>query len=294
MLPANPPQADTDIQLLGMWLHGRSEHTLRAYRRDIVSFLEFTDNKPLRECSVKDIQDFADYVSAKGLSLSSQLRSLSAVKSLFSFARRLNYLIYDPGTAIKLPTIRRTLTDRILTESEVWRIINATGRKRDRILLKLLYFTGMRRSEVTCLKWKDLVEREVGGQVNIWGKGNKERVNLVPAELWNDMLRLRDVTAGENNTVFRTRNNNPLTGSDLDRIVKRAVKAAGIDKPVSPHWFRHSHVSHALDNGAPPHLVQHDVGHASLSTTGNYAHARPNESSSYYIKPNLNKPLPEH
>ena len=65
--------------------------------------------------------------------------------------------------------------------------------------------------------------------------------------------------------------------------MKRAAKAAGINEAVFPHWLRHAHVSHALDHGAPAHLVQQTVGHASMATTSRYAHARPNDSSSRYL-----------
>ena len=65
--------------------------------------------------------------------------------------------------------------------------------------------------------------------------------------------------------------------------MKRAAARAGIDLPVSPHWFRHAHASHALDRGAPIHLVQATLGHASIATTGRYLHARPRDSSSRYL-----------
>ncbi|MBK9129438.1 MAG: tyrosine-type recombinase/integrase [Phycisphaerales bacterium] len=67
------------------------------------------------------------------------------------------------------------------------------------------------------------------------------------------------------------------------RIVARAARVAGLEKDVSPHWFRHAHASHALDRGCPIHLVQSDLGHASVSTTGQYLHARPGDGSSRYL-----------
>ena len=65
--------------------------------------------------------------------------------------------------------------------------------------------------------------------------------------------------------------------------LKIAAKRAGLSPAVSAHWLRHAHVSHALDRGAPAHLVQATVGHASLATTSRYAHARPSDSSSRYL-----------
>ena len=74
-----------------------------------------------------------------------------------------------------------------------------------------------------------------------------------------------------------------LDPSQVHRIVKIAAKRADLSDRVSAHWLRHAHVSHALDRGAPVHLVQATVGHASLATTSRYAHARPNDSSSRYL-----------
>ena len=75
----------------------------------------------------------------------------------------------------------------------------------------------------------------------------------------------------------------PLSRSQLWRIVRKAARAAGIKEDVSPHWFRHAHASHALDRGAPAHLVQQTLGHQSLATTSRYAHARPDDSSGQYL-----------
>ena len=75
----------------------------------------------------------------------------------------------------------------------------------------------------------------------------------------------------------------PLTRQQLWRVVKGLAKRAGLPAAVSPHFFRHAHASHALDRGAPPHLVQQTLGHASLATTSRYAHARPDDSSARYL-----------
>ena len=84
--------------------------------------------------------------------------------------------------------------------------------------------------------------------------------------------------------VFRSRKGGAaLDPSAVHRIVKAAAARAGLPEAISAHWLRHAHVSHALDRGAPAHLVQATVGHASLATTSRYAHARPNDSSSRYL-----------
>ena len=84
--------------------------------------------------------------------------------------------------------------------------------------------------------------------------------------------------------VFASRKGSgQLDPSHVRRIVYAAARKAGLAQPVSPHWMRHAHASHALDHHAPIHLVQATLGHASVATTGRYLHARPTESSSFYL-----------
>jgi site-specific recombinase XerD len=83
--------------------------------------------------------------------------------------------------------------------------------------------------------------------------------------------------------VFRSARGGHLDASQVHRIVKAAAARAGLAPAVSAHWLRHAHASHALDRGAPIHLVQATLGHASVATTGRYLHARPQDSSSRYL-----------
>jgi integrase/recombinase XerD len=76
-----------------------------------------------------------------------------------------------------------------------------------------------------------------------------------------------------------------ITERRINYIVKAAAKRAGINPATSAHWLRHAHASHAIDGGAPITLVSQTLGHADLKTTSVYAHAKPNDSSSRYLKP---------
>ena len=116
----------------------------------------------------------------------------------------------------------------------------------------------------------------------MFGKGGKTRAVLLKASIWQELAAVRP--ADPDAAVFRSRNGGgALDPSQVHRIVKRAAGRAGLSDAVSAHWLRHAHVSHALDRGAPVHLVQATVGHASLATTSRYAHARPSDSSSRYL-----------
>lgn len=229
-----------------------------------------------------DLQGFSDELMEGDLSIGSAKRILASIKSLFSFGHRLGYLIFDVGRPLKIPHSRETIAERILSQEEVQQIISSVEYKRNRLIIKTLYYTGIRISELVSLKWRDLQFRDEGGQMTILGKGGKANVLLIPEELWSELLELRTTLSNEG-PVFRSKKGGHLNPSHVERILKNiAVKAIG--KEATPHWYRHSHASHALENGCPIHLVQKQLNHSSVATTGRYLHARPTESSSKYLK----------
>lgn len=280
--PVVARQAETDSQLIELWLHGKSRHIQRAYRSAADRLLGFV-SKSIHQIKLGDLQAFADHLEQSNLMASSRNRALAAVKSLFAFGHRLGYLAFDVGRVLLLPGHRDGLAERILDESEVFRIVQAEPNARNHALLTLLYGAGLRVSEVCGLTWRDVQAREDGGQLTIYGKGNKTRIVLLASSVFGVITSLRE-GGGNDSPVFRSRKGGHLDPSQVLRIVQIAARRAGVAKPVSPHFFRHSHASHALDHGAPIHLVQATLGHASISTTGRYLHARPTDSSGRYLR----------
>ncbi len=98
-------------------------------------------------------------------------------------------------------------------------------------------------------------------------------------EMWDALIEQYGLTGNPNVDALIF----PLSTSQICRIVRKAAIAAGIAKPVSPHWFRHCFCSHAIDRGAPIHLVQRDAGHSSVAVTSRYLHARPKESAARFL-----------
>jgi len=276
-----PQQADNDAHLVELWLHGRVENTQDAYRRDAARFLDFVD-RPLRQVTLGELQAFADELAHDGLKPSSIYRKLSAVKSLFAFGHRLGYLPFDTARPLVLPSFPSELAERILDEAEVCRMIALENHPRNQAILMVLYGGGFRVSEVSALKWRHLQARESAGQVTTFGKGGKTNTVLIPASVWQAVVKLRG-DALDDSPVFRSRKGGHLDCSQIWRIVRKASERAGIDKSVSCHWLRHAHASHALDRGAPIHLVQATLNHTSVATTGKYLHARPTDSSGNYL-----------
>ncbi|MEL6611068.1 MAG: tyrosine-type recombinase/integrase [Bacteroidota bacterium] len=303
-----PSQADDDVHLVSLWLHGKSLNTRDAYERDVRAFVDFVD-VPLQQVTLGMLQGWADSLARAGLAASSRARKLSAVKSLMTFGHRLGYLPFNVGAAVSPPKAKDTLSEKILPEAAVHRVLavadalaagtDAFTDRRNALALRLAYATGGRVFELVGLCWRDCLEREdkgkgATGQITLFGKGNKTRRVLLSPTTWATVRehRAREASGGAgepDHPVLRSRkaapsgDPRPLTRQQLWRVVKRLGQRAGLPEAVSPHFFRHAHASHALDRGAPPHLVQQTLGHASLQTTSRYAHARPDDSSATYL-----------
>jgi integrase/recombinase XerD len=275
-----------DARLIELWIATKaSRHTRRAYAFEANRFLRF-HAQPLAQVTLADLMAWIGHLSPSATSASIN-RALTAVKSLLSFAQQIGYLNFNAGAAVKLRPSRDRLASRILDEPEIAHLIAAATEGRNRVLLKLLYASGVRVAELCALRWSDVLERREGdGQITVFGKGSRTRTILLQAGIWNQLQSLRN--GAENfDPVFRSSRGGALDVSQVRRIVYAAARKAGLEQNVSPHWMRHAHASHALDRGAPIHLVQTTLGHASIATTGRYLHARPTESSGFYLPKDL-------
>lgn len=277
-------------EAIALWVHGKSVHTQRYYRRTAHQFLAWV-GKPLERVTLADVQEYATTLETSGLAKSSQARAIASIKSLFTFIhKQLGILRVNPAAPLAAPKSKDTLAERILSEATVLLIINLETNLRNKALLKVLYVAGLRVSELTQLTWRSLQSRDDGGQVLVYGKGGKTRAVKLPASLWGELQLLRTNTEAKLDApVFPSRKGKGnLTQVQVNRIVKRAAgRVPGIDREVaakiSPHWLRHAHATHAMDRGAPIHLVQATLGHSSVATTGRYLHARPTDSSARFL-----------
>ena len=273
-------------ELIELWLHGKSPHSQRAYRQDVSCFLAFVEMKPLPFVTLNDVQAFASALESQGYSSNTKGRRLGAVKSLLSYGHSIGVLPVNVGAPLKSSKGKETLGERILSESQVLTMIALTANLRDRVLIRFLYATGCRVSELCQLKWRSLRAAGNGcGQVTLFGKGRKTRTVIFSAETWGLLVSLRG-DAGADDPVFASRKGKGrghLDPSHVRKIVVAAANRAGIQGKVSPHWLRHSHASHALERGTPISLVQQTLGHASIATTGVYLHARPTDSSALHL-----------
>ncbi|MGD0473151.1 MAG: site-specific integrase [Candidatus Velthaea sp.] len=129
------PPDTTDDELVAMWLHGKSPNTIRAYREDVAAFRAFT-GKSLRATYLSDLQRCADNVVGAPTTLARRLRAL---KSLLSFAAKLDYLAFNFGAALRGPKLEQKLAERILSERQVFALLEAVeDQLRDHALTRLL------------------------------------------------------------------------------------------------------------------------------------------------------------
>jgi integrase/recombinase XerD len=274
-----------DSEIIDLWLQSQaSTHTQSCYRRDVARLLAHV-GKPLAKVTLADLHSFAQSLVEEGLAPISRARTIAATKSLFGFCQRMKWIHVNPAAELPLPRYELRLAERILSEGDVQLLLVAQQRPRDHVLLHLLYTAGVRVSEACRLRWRNLSPRGDAGQITVMGKGGRTRAVALPPELWTALNQLRK-SAGNESPVFASKSGQPLDRGRVRAILRRVAERAGVaDKTpqISPHWLRHAHASHALDRGAPIHLVQATLGHSSIATTSAYLHARPGDSSARFL-----------
>jgi integrase/recombinase XerD len=263
----------TDADIIALWLHGRAERTIESYRLDIEQFLNFA-SCPLADITLETLQGFSTHLQQRNLKNSSRTRKLNVVKSLFAFATEQRHISMNIAAAIKPPKTSTNLAGRILSKEDVATLIASASSERDRLFLLLTYAIATRASETCSLKWENFTVRSDGKvQVSICGKGGKVASVMVPGSVWRQLQMLRR----EGSRLF------PFTRREGHNIIKRAVKNAGLNPKISLHWLRHAHARHAIEAGAPIHVVRDSLRHSSIATTNWYLESFPDESSSNYL-----------
>ena len=281
---------------------GRSYYTIRGAKyglADLAKFLE-EEKAPCLEDLTSDIlyeyqQELAFRLTAKGrlLSLRTQGQSLGVVKAFTRFLKQKDYLVRDPGEAIKLPKKPKRLPKVILSGNEIQKLMDAPNIRtnkgyRNRIILEILYDTAIRRSELSGIKINHLDLN--AGFIHIHGKGDKDRV--VPlskrvcrlVENYNIMVRPEFLQGKDTGHLILNRWGQKMDPNSIWAVVKRCAYLAGIRKTVSTHTFRHTCATHMLRNGAPVRHLQEMLGHESLESTQLYTRVTINDLKKIHAK----------
>jgi len=281
-----PPSFGPDVEKFLDHLRlvgGRSESTTLAYRRDLHTYLRFVYASGVRRMNDITPEIVGAYIVSppmKKKKSSSVARNLSAIKSFHGYRMKTGKSPNNPARLLPSPRIGRRLPV-VLTVEEINRIlagpIGDTPRlRRDRAILEILYGSGLRISELGGLRIPDLLFSE--SLVRVWGKGGRERIvpvgksAIAALELYLADGRLDFVGPRAEDFVFLSAHKRPFSRMGLWLVVRQWVEAAGVDKQVTPHTFRHTFATHLLEGGADLRAVQAMLGHESITTTQIYTH----------------------
>ena len=261
-----------------------SPHTLRAYRRELER-LEAALGEgrkaapPWDAVSSDDLRRFladrGEQVGRRSLG-----RTVSVIRSFFSFLRRVGLAEENPASGLGIPKFPRTLP-RYASESELEKVfateeVPDEATARDLALLEVLYGSGLRASEAVAMNWGDVSFDQRRLHIRA-GKGNRDRMAPLSQPAREALKRLASIQRSQGtqgkaaSPVFRNVRGSRLAVRSVGRIVKTAMQRAGLP-PMNPHALRHSCATHLLDDGADLRSIQDLLGHSSLTTTQKYTH----------------------
>jgi len=256
-LPPELKKLETELKLRGF-----SKQTSKMYLFYNRKFLEFIKKSP-EDITDDNIKEFlASKISDDLLSNSSVALIKASLKFFYTDMLGKNMsLIKTPKASKKLPVV--------LTRQEIKDLIDNTENIKHRLLIELLYSTGLRLSECINLQYSDLDMNDGTGWVRL-GKGAKDRIFIISDMFKKDLLGYMEKTgAGGKGYIFVV-NGKKMSPRGMQHAIKVSAERAGIDKPVHVHTLRHSFATHLLENGVDIRKIQKLLGHSNLQTTQIY------------------------
>jgi len=244
-----------------MKLRGFSDNTIKTYITVNTLFLKWVKKQP-EEVLEQDIKDYLADLISKDMATSSIALKKAALKFLY------DEVLKKSIVNLKTPKIPRKIPV-ILTKEEIRNLIDAASNPKSKLIIQFLYSTGLRLSELIKLKVDDLEMGERVGWVRK-GKGNKDRIfilsNTLTRELDKYLLTLKE----DGKYLFPNNFGNHISSRNVQLIIQRVAKKAGIKKQVHPHMIRHCFATHLLESGVDIRKIQELLGHANLQTTQIY------------------------
>ena len=268
----------TDERIIEMWLHsgkrGNSTATQDSYLHTWLEFAAFV-RRPLQSVTLDALQTWRGSLIGKP---ATQKRKIATIKSLFAFAVKVGYLRMSPAVMLEAPHVPQNVSAHVVSVVDLARILDATETPLEDTLVRVLYGSGARISELLSLTWEDVTPREDGKGAHLFiasGKGRKTRTVGINGSAYTALLALRGETAQRTDYVFATRNGTAIDRHAAHRLIKKILQRAGVKDAAdaSCHWLRHSHATHSLQQGANVADVQAQLGHSSLNTTSLYVHS---------------------
>lgn len=257
-----------------------SDFTVLNYKKDLEKFEKFLKSKNIttQNIDVNIIRNYLVFLHKK-LSKRSICRHISTLRTFFNYLGRKKYIKNNPMTLIQNPKNDKVLP-KFLYNEELETLLNVPDMNefegiRDKLIIEMFYSTGIRVSELSNLKMKDI---DFSNQkILILGKGNKERIVLYGKKC-QDLLNLYlnksrpHLLDGDSPYLFVGKRIDRLNENAIRLILKKILKKSGIEIKLSPHVIRHTFATDLLNNGADLRTVQELLGHENLKTTEVYTH----------------------
>ena len=264
-----------------------SEHTLRAYVSDILSFLLWLDGTSCVKVDFTKLREYLYFIQKFDYKKTTVARKTASIRTFYKYLFREKYIETDPAVPLSAPKRPKPLP-KFLTPEEVENILNnvkidTPSGYRNRVILELLWATGMRVSELSNLNFGDLNLEE--NEIRVFGKGAKERIVLVSERAKNYLQQYinsarnlivtygnADSVINDNTPVFINKSGYRLQNKTIRNVINEVVQKIELPKHVTPHVFRHSFATKLIENGADLRVVQELLGHAAISNTQIYTH----------------------
>jgi integrase/recombinase XerD len=262
-----------------------AENSVEAYLRDIDKLTDYLQARKKmitpQELELKDLEKFVQWVSELGMTVSSQSRIISGLRSFYTYCIIEQIVTVNPTALLETPKQKRTLPDTLSFE-EIEHIIAQVDLSkpeggRNKAILETLYSCGLRVSELVNLRISCLF-LDIGF-IRVTGKGDKERLVPIGSEaikyinLYKNEIRVHiKISKGQEDFLFLNRRGSKLSRVMIFIMLKDLCSKAGITKSISPHTFRHSFATHLVEGGADLRAVQEMLGHESITTTEIYTH----------------------
>ena len=255
-----------------------SEHTIINYQNDLIDFLEFNNNKILK-IDKNIVNKYMQYMYDKNVSRSTISRRLSSLRSFYNYMYNNGYVDKNYFLLIKNPKKEKSLP-KYVKDIDIDKMFmvpdirNPLG-QRNLLIIRMLYSTGIRVSELVNISIKDIDIKE--RTIRILGKGNKERIVIFGnntkeiLEIYLNSGRYK-LSNDNNNYLFLNKDGNKLSDRYVRKIIDDIIFKASITMHVSPHMLRHTFATDMLNNGADLVSVKDLLGHESLNTTSIYTH----------------------
>lgn len=257
-----------------------SKNSIDAYLSDIQKLVSFYPNKQLSHIEQHDVVQFLNALNDLELSPRSLARVISGLKSFYNFLLIEEYIESSPLETIDSPKLPKKLPD-VVGHDDIMKMIasidySKIGAERDKLVLMMLYGSGLRVSELVSLKLDDLYFEEEF--IKVLGKGNKERLVPLSNKTAKQIKQYLQYYYNEfqtqqtgNNLIINQRGN-PISRIYIFKVIKKLAEKAQLSKSISPHTLRHSFATVMIEAGADLRAVQQMLGHENLTTTEIYTH----------------------